>query len=346
MSRSIWVCARILFTLHVCAAGSYGQCPNDGVDCNKNKMSDACEIEKRLSLDCNANGVPDECDVTDGGMLDCNANLVPDACEIRAATPLIRESFAAESINTSTWPIVADMTIDTDFPRAIGYSARFDSASSQLVSRQIDLEGALWANLDFLIYGQQPVLVFFRTQDQWTHVPAQPLFVSEGHRYDISIPMQFHATTAQVRIRPANVNNFMPFMIDEITLTRYEPDCNENSVIDRCDAELVEDCNNNDVPDTCDLESPRWERHWHPGIWKSHTHLAAADLNLDGHMDLVTSNVIPSRNVSIWWNEGDNQFTEMVVTETASGSTVGSSRFIIANVTNDPFPDIVSSSDG
>lgn len=50
-------------------------------DCNRNHVSDSCDIAAGVSADCNSNDVPDECDVADGTSTDINSNSIPDQCE-------------------------------------------------------------------------------------------------------------------------------------------------------------------------------------------------------------------------------------------------------------------------
>jgi len=51
------------------------------VDCNRNGMSDARDIELGNESDCNRNGAPDTCDIEGGTSADCNSNGTPDSCE-------------------------------------------------------------------------------------------------------------------------------------------------------------------------------------------------------------------------------------------------------------------------
>ncbi len=52
-----------------------------GIDCNVNKLDDACEVAEGIAPDCNSNGVPDECDLAGGVSEDRNGNGVPDECD-------------------------------------------------------------------------------------------------------------------------------------------------------------------------------------------------------------------------------------------------------------------------
>lgn len=51
------------------------------LDCNRNGISDICDIGQSTSGDCNHNLIPDECEIADGTSVDCNGNGVPDECE-------------------------------------------------------------------------------------------------------------------------------------------------------------------------------------------------------------------------------------------------------------------------
>ena len=52
------------------------ECQLEGRDCNDNNVPDECEMQ-----DCNENGVLDDCDIAGGTSSDCNTNGVPDGCE-------------------------------------------------------------------------------------------------------------------------------------------------------------------------------------------------------------------------------------------------------------------------
>ena len=67
---------------------------SEALDCNLNRIPDACDLDDGGSLDCNSNGRPDECepdcngnevadecDITSETSDDCNANGIPDECE-------------------------------------------------------------------------------------------------------------------------------------------------------------------------------------------------------------------------------------------------------------------------
>jgi hypothetical protein len=64
------------------SAGTSNDCNANGIpdecenDCNHNRLADSCDIAAGTSQDCNANGIPDECEA------DCNGNAVPDACDL------------------------------------------------------------------------------------------------------------------------------------------------------------------------------------------------------------------------------------------------------------------------
>lgn len=52
-----------------------------GLDCNRNGVSDGCDILSGRSGDCNANGIPDECDISTRLSTDADRNGIPDECQ-------------------------------------------------------------------------------------------------------------------------------------------------------------------------------------------------------------------------------------------------------------------------
>lgn len=323
------------------AAQAPVRCKGVEPDCNGNGLADVCDIESRFSLDCNANQIPDECDVQLGGVLDCNENLVPDACEIRAATPLVHESFAAATIDTATWQAAQYVSIDTDTAMGIGYALRFDSENAVLRTHPVDLQGARWANLSFVSSSPHPVRVLVNGDGFWRHVPASPRYDGLRYHYDIAIPAAYHSPGTRVWLTPSGADEFVPFLIDEITLSRYEPDCNGNGVVDRCDVEFFGECNDNGIPDECDLQTTRWERFWHPGAWRSFRYIRTADFDLDGDADFVTTGGFSPEWQSVWWNDGEGRFDEAVIDENVGKGVFGALRPTVALVTDDEYPDLL-----
>ncbi len=57
-----------------------------GADCNSNGRLDSCDLASGLSADCNSNAVPDECEVADYTEFDCDADGVLDSCEFLTGT--------------------------------------------------------------------------------------------------------------------------------------------------------------------------------------------------------------------------------------------------------------------
>jgi hypothetical protein len=55
--------------------------PSAANDCNRDGVSDQCEIDLGIGADCNANDVLDECEIASGSVIDDDGNGVPDACQ-------------------------------------------------------------------------------------------------------------------------------------------------------------------------------------------------------------------------------------------------------------------------
>ncbi len=91
-------------------------------------------------------------------------------------------------------------------------------------------------------------------------------------------------------------------------------DCNLNAVPDECDIALgtSSDCNNNAIPDECGIGILRFLETESIDLGTPSSGIAAGDLNLDGHVDLVIASIV-KESISILFNHGDGTFADAVI---------------------------------
>ena len=107
------------------------------VDCNRNGMSDECEVASGSAADCDGNGIPDSCDIA-AGAEDCNDNGVIDQCEV--AQQVVLDSGMLGPIGGSSpqsYVVPATAEPSSDVMLIVEASADLDQAF-ELVSLRIN----------------------------------------------------------------------------------------------------------------------------------------------------------------------------------------------------------------
>jgi len=72
----------------------------------------------------------------------------------------------------------------------------------------------------------------------------------------IQLPPQAFHSKMRIRFRITEAHGYhINWHVDDIEVRRVEGDCNDNGVLDICEANdgLIDDCNGNGIPDECDL---------------------------------------------------------------------------------------------
>ncbi|MGB5742033.1 MAG: VCBS repeat-containing protein, partial [Sedimenticolaceae bacterium] len=72
--------------------------------------------ESRISVDCNTNRVPDACDIARGDSADCNANDVPDECDVAHLIGLTSRPVWKHDVYNSDWEVRRFETVEETAP--------------------------------------------------------------------------------------------------------------------------------------------------------------------------------------------------------------------------------------
>ena len=199
-------------------------------DCNGNHVADECEP------DCNGNGTPDDCDIRFGRSLDCNHDGRPDECHTGviglyypnltlAGPPLTRLDPTIDFL----WPSgVADARLATNRFSVRWITRIVPAIRDTYTFHAFTDDGVrLWVNRRLLI-------------DHWevqgpTERSGQVL-LSAGTQYDLVMEYFNNGGPGTALLRWSSQNMPKQTIPVERFASAYEDDCNQNGLLDGCDA--------------------------------------------------------------------------------------------------------------
>lgn len=205
------------------------------VDCNNNLIDDGCEAE---FADCDGNGVPDDCDIADGVLEDCNGDGVPDVCgEVGTFSSISPElspiGFGSPQTYVFDSPPVALDEVELVFTALGDFHLWYERLAIELNGERI---GEVFEE------GPPP-------PDCQAKVDSITLTTTKFHSL---------VEAGDAHIRMTASHNVFALACEEDTYVQVEltyravvpiTDCNNNGVMDSCDA----DFNSDGAVDTADL---------------------------------------------------------------------------------------------
>lgn len=201
-----------------------------GEDCNDNHIADACEP------DCNGDGSPDDCDIRFGRSFDCNRDGRPDECHAGViglyhpnlsldGPPLLRLEPAIDFF----WPNgVADARLATN-----RFSVRWitrivpEFRDTYTFHAFTDDGVRLWVNRRLLID---------HWEDQGPTERSGQIQLSAGTQYEMVMEYFNNGGPGTALLRWSSPNMLKQTIPIERFASAYEDDCNQNGLLDGCDA--------------------------------------------------------------------------------------------------------------
>lgn len=188
-------------------------------DCNKNNISDSCDIASGFSSDCNNDGYPDECSIANNQGLDCNNNTILDSCEI--ATGMFKDC------NNNSVIDICDI---------------FQTTSKDCNHDSIPDECQLGTTANFSDCNTNGILDICETSDY---------NITDCNHNGIYDFCEILAGTE----KDCNKNT-LPDSCD--ILSGFSHDCDLNTIPDECQSiknKTGYDCNNNSILDSCEIRA-------------------------------------------------------------------------------------------